>query len=202
MYIKVTDSKELLMTIPTTIYCGEANADLITFLVPMNYGERNLADCMVAMRYVLPSGVGHSEALVYHPEPYKNYLQFSTPVNTRLTAEAGEITLWLSVFHFDEGVVLKTSEIIIPVSPGKNITDYLPADDLEQIDQLAAKVAALETGKADDLSYSPEDKMLQLTAGGTPVGRAIDMSEMVNEDDVINFAPAPSPDEPDAVIHF
>lgn len=202
MYIKVTDSKELLMTIPTTIYCGEANADLITFLIPMNYGERNLADCMVAMRYVLPSGIGHSEALVYHPEPYKNYLQFTTPINTRLTAEAGEITLWLSVFHFDEGVVLKTSEIIIPVSPSKNITEYLPVADLEQIDQLAAKVAALETNKADDLTYDPEDKMLQLTAGGTPVGKAIDMSKMVNEDDVIDFTPVPPADEPDAVIHF
>lgn len=202
MYIKVTDSKELLMTIPTTIYCGEMNADLITFLVPMTYEGRNLADCMVAMRYVLPSGVGHSEALVYHPEPYKEYLQFSTPINTRLTSEAGQITLWLSVFHFDDGVVLKTSEILIPISPSKNISDYFPEEDMEQIDQLAAKVAALETSKADDLSYNAENKVLQLKSNGNLVGSAIDMSEIVNDDGVIDFTPEPSTDDTDAVIHF
>ena len=144
MYIKTNDDKSLIITIPTTIYRGEKNADLITFLVPHYYGEQNVADCKMMMRYVLPSGLGRSEALSYLPETYKDYLQFSTPLDTSMTAERGDVTIWLTAFDSNNDVILKTGEVIITVHQSKDIDAYLPPDDLDQLDDLQARVEALE----------------------------------------------------------
>ena len=91
MYIKMNDDKSLIITVKTTIYRGEGNADMITFLIPKNYNGINIADCSVLMRYVEPDGNGKSEALRLVPEMYKNYYQFSTVVDTGITKEVGDI---------------------------------------------------------------------------------------------------------------
>lgn len=175
MYIKMNDDKSLIVTVPTTIYRGECNADLITFLIPSIYEGKNMADCVMVMRYVFPSGVGRSESLVYQPEMYKNYLQFCTPVDTRFTEERGNIELWLTAFDYDDNVVLKSGEVTISIQQSKDIGAYLPPEELDQIDKLAAKVADLENRKADNLTFNSEDNTIQLTSNGTPIGRKIEV---------------------------
>ena len=211
MYIKMNNDKSLIITVPTTIFRGERNADLITFLIPNEYEGKNIADCAMIMRYVLPSGVGRSESLVYQPEMYKSYLQYSTTVNTRFTEERGDINIWLTAFDYDDNVVLKTGEVNVTVLQSKDINTYLPPDQISQIDELAAKVAELDLNKADNITYDRADKILQLTSNGNLIGDEVDMSDMVNEDDVIYFSAATTPDspefpgnteDPDAVIYF
>ena len=211
MYIKMNSDKNLIITIPTTIYRGENKADLITFLVPAQYGDINLADCAMMMRYILPDGTGKSEPLSYLPEMYKDYLRFSTVANTRLTSDDGEITVWLTAFDADDGVIFKTGEVIVTVEPSKDISGYLPQEDLDEIERLTAKVTELEDGmaeldtrKADNMTYDSDGKILQLTSNGTLIGDPVDMSEMVNEDEVIDFGDQAPSDEGDSddVIHF
>lgn len=175
MYIKMNDDKSLIITVPTTIYRGEKNADVITFLIPAEYEGKNLADCAVSMRYMLPSNTGRSDALVYRPEMYKGYLQYSTPANTRLTSEEGIITAWLTGFDMDDNVIFKTGEVLIPISPSKNITDYLPHEDLDQLDQLSAQVAELERRKADNITFHADDHTLQLLADGAEIGDRVEI---------------------------
>lgn len=177
MYIKMNDDKTLVITVPTTIYRGEKNADLITFLVPAEYEGKLVADCSVVMRYILPGGAGHSDALVYRPEMYKNYLQYSTPVNTRLTAETGVITLWLTGFDMDDNVVFKTGEVPVQIVASKDITAYLPPEDADQLDKLSAQIAALERTKADNLTFHAEDKTIQLVADGAEIGERIEIPD-------------------------
>lgn len=199
MYIKMNSNKSLIVTVPTTIYRGEKNADLITFLIPSEYGNVNLADCAATLRYVMPSGVGRSESLNYLPEMYKSYLQFSTPVNTRFAEERGNITMWLTFFN-DDIVVLKTGEIEVSVSQSKDIIAYLPPDGLDQIDQLSKRMDAMENEKADSMVYDSDENTLQLTANGNRIGALIDMDAVV--DDTVGGAIDEAIDEANKVIHF
>lgn len=177
MYIKMNSDKSLIITIPTTIYRGENKADLITFLVPAQYGDINLADCAMMMRYILPDGTGKSEPLSYLPEMYKDYLRFSTVANTRLTSDDGEITVWLTAFDANDAMVLKTGEVIVDIQPSKDIADYMHQEDLDALDALAMKVAELEEDvddldatKADNLTYDATAQTIQLTANGDLIG--------------------------------
>ena len=206
MIIKMTDDKELATTIKTTLYRGETRADLITFLVPMNYENQNMADCAMVMRYILPDGSGKSEPLSYLPEPYKNYLQFSTVVNTRLTAQDGEVIVWLTAFNNNDAVVLKTGEVIVDIDPSKDITDYMCNDDLDQLDALSAKVSELESGvaelsaeSADNLVYDATAKTLQLSNDGELIGDPVDMSRVVTENE---SDPTAGGSEDDEMIYF
>ena len=149
MIIKMNNSKDLLITIPTTIFRGEKNADLITFLIPMEYEDRNMADCAAVMRYILPDGTGRSEGLNYDPLPYKGYLQFSTVADTRLTKLDGLVTIWLTFFDGNDAVVLKTGEVNVPIAKSKNIYDYMCDEDLDQLDQLVARIEYLDAIKAE-----------------------------------------------------
>lgn len=206
LIIKMTEDKELVITIKTTIFRGETKADLITFLVPMEYEGHNMADCAMVMRYILPNGDGKSEPLSYLPEPYKNYLQFSTVVNTRLTADDGEVTVWLTAYGTNDEMVLKTGETIVDIEPSKDIKDYMSDEDLDELDALTAKMTALESDmaelsaeSADNIMYDPDAKTLQLTNDGELIGDPVDMSKVVpeNEED-------PSADESDndEIIYF
>lgn len=176
MYIKMNDDKSLVITIPTTIYRGEVNADLITFLVPAEYQGKNMADCAMLMRYITPDNLGKSEALSYKPEMYKGYLQFSTVVNTRLTAKEGDITVWLTALDNNDAVVLKTGEVIVTISPSKDIADYMSDEDMDQLDQLAAQVEELKKQKADNIVFHAEDSTIQLVSEGVEIGDRITLA--------------------------
>ena len=175
MYIKMNSDKNLIITVLTTIYRGDKNADLITFLLPAEYEGKNIADCSITMRYVLPNGIGRSDSLVYQPEMYKGYLQYSTPVNTRLTSEEGVVTIWLTGFDMDDNVLFKTGEVPVTISPSKDITDYLPPEDLDQMDQLAAQVADLERRKADSITFHAEDNTIQLLSNHSEIGDRVEI---------------------------
>lgn len=176
MYIKMNGDKSLIITIPTTIYRGERNADLITFLVPAEYEGKNIADCAMLMRYINPDNVGKSEALSYKPEMYKGYLQYSTVANTKITSLEGDITVWLTALDTNDDVILKTGEAVITVYPSKDIADYLSSEDMDQLDRLEAQVQALQKQKADNIVFHAEDSTIQLVSEGNEIGDRITIS--------------------------
>ena len=175
MYIKMNNDKSLIITVPTAIYQGEANADLITFLVPSEYEGVNLANCSVAMRCILPSGVGGSDSLVCLSEMHRGYLQYSTPVQPRFTSEEGTIIAWLTFFSAENNAVFKTSKVLIEIEPSQDITESLPDEDLDQLDQLAAQIADLDRRKADNIVLNDEDNTIQLLANDEGIGDRIQL---------------------------
>ncbi len=186
--IKMEKDKSLLTTIPATILQGESAADAITILLPQRYGEIMMADCTVLVRYILPSGAGKSDELSPSPVPYNNeLLQYHFPVDSELTAQSGKIELWLTALDFDDRVVFKTGSAFVPVQPSKNIIDYLPPEELNQLDRLAQQVELLSKTKADNIEYNPVEKTLQLSAGGTSIGDIIDTEDIADDSTVIEF---------------
>ena len=173
MYIKMQDDKSLLITVPTTIYRGETNADLITFLLPSVYGDKSIADCTVSMRYVLPDGTGYSDTLALAPELYKTYCQYVVPVDTKLTALEGKVTLWVTAVDAHESVVIKTGETVVTVRPSRDIAAYFTQGKIDQLDLMDVKLARLECGKADNLVYDKTESSLRLSAMGAQIGDSI-----------------------------
>ena len=116
----------------------------------------------------------------------------------------------------NDNLTLKTGSIYINVTPSKDITDYFSPESRDQLEQLTIKVSKLEKEKADNIMYDSEEKYLQLTSQGKPIGDQLDMSSVDtggNEDDeVIDFDNPTTSTDPDVdtgteedaddVIHF
>lgn len=188
------NDKSLITTIQSKIYQGERNADTLVFLVPMEFENKNLADCTLLLRYILPNGSGRSEELEMDVEPYNNHYRYKLKASSRFTEVSGNIELWLSVIDMYDNFILKSGTMFINVTPSKNISDYLSDEDLDQLDKLSAKVELLERNKADDILYDNKKRALQLSSNGIPIGAEVDISSAVSGDEVIDF------DEDDVII--
>lgn len=204
MYVmKLGVDKSLTTTIHAKIYQGEKNADTLVFLAPKKYENTNLADCDLMLRYILPSGYGKSEELEMEPIPYNdNYYRYHLKVTTELTEVPGEIELWLTAIDMNDNVILKSDTAEIEIWPAKNISDYFSPDDLDQLDRLSAQVEILSREKADGLTYDEDQRHIQLTADGVPVGNIIvvpsdDFNEDAGEDwgDMDDSGSSGKPDE-------
>lgn len=198
MVIKMTEDKSLLITIPTTIYRGERRADVLRFLIPSVYENINLADCALMMRYIRADGSGKSEALEYLPELYKGYLQYSTMVNTRLTAEDGDVIVWLTAYGDNDAVVLKTGELTLDILPSRDVADYMSDEDMDELEELNEKVRMLEATKADNIICNIEEDELQLTSNGELIGDPVDLGQITGG----SSGDSSQDDGSDAVIHF
>jgi len=203
--IKMNADKSLQTTIHANIYQGEKNADTLVFLIPKLYGNQNVADCDLLMRYILPSGYGRSEALELALEPYNSdYYRYDLKLDTKLTEFAGDIEIWLSAISLNDNVVFKTGSVELTVLPSKDIADYLDPKSRDQLDKLSEKVSKLEVEKADNIFYDEEDNYLQLSSNGSAIGNKIDMSKVKGDDEVIDFDQVPDipDDDNDNVIYF
>lgn len=186
--IKMESDKTLFTTIESTIFEGESGADVITFLVPKHYNDIDLADCTMLCRYLLPDGTGYSDVLNLHSTSYNDDLyQYALPVSSKLTLKPGKVELWLTAIDYINKTVLKTDTASIKITESKNIVDYLSDEELNQLDELAAKIEEIEALQVDSLIYNPDEKTLQLFANGTPIGSSISTEEIADDDKVILF---------------
>lgn len=202
--IKMNADKTLQTTIHANIYQGEKNADMLVFLIPKLYGNQNVADCDLLMRYILPSGYGRSEALELALEPYNsNYYRYDLKLDTKLTELAGDIEIWLSAISLNDNVVFKTGGVELTVLPSKDIADYLDPKSRDQLDKLSEKVSKLESEKADNIFYDENGDYLQLSSNGSAIGNKVDMSKVKGDDGAIDFDQTSDvPGDEDSAIYF
>lgn len=202
--IKMNADKTLQTTIHANIYQGEKNADMLVFLIPKLYGNQNVADCDLLMRYILPSGYGRSEALELALEPYNsNYYRYDLKLDTKLTELAGDIEIWLSAISLNDNVVFKTGSVELTILPSKDIADYLNPKSRDQLDKLSEKVSKLESEKADNIFYDESGDYLQLSSNGSAIGNKVDMSKVKGDDGAIDFdQTADVPGNDDSAIYF
>lgn len=184
--IKMNEDKSLMTTVKSKIYQNEKNADTLVFLVPMHYEDKNIAECTVILRYILPNKVGRSEELEMCPEPYKDYYQYRLKVSSTLTNIPGKIELWLSIIDANDDLLMKSDNIFVTVYPTKDITRYLSPNDRNQLDKLSEKVAQLEMRKADNIFFDEDEQYLQLTSNGSPIGDKVNMTAYVGGE-IIEF---------------
>ncbi len=182
MYIiKMNDDKSLMTTRKTHIYRGEKDADTITFLLPQTYAGKDLASCRMFVRFVLPSGTGHSEEIAINSEMYKSYYRYDFNVSSMITYEPGQIEIWLTAIDAENSIILKTGAVNIDVEDHTDIVSSFSEDDSDQLDAIEAELTRLNEEKADNWIYFNDDYELQLLASGHPIGDRLNVRE-VHED--------------------
>ena len=132
----------------------------------------------------------------------KDYYQFRLNATSHFTENVGDIDLWLTAINFEDDVVLHTDTTTVTITQHVKIENHLPPERVDQLDKLAAKVEGMEGGFVNNLKYDKDQETLQLTHNGAPVGDVIDVTTMVNHDDVIYFPDGEPESDPDAVIYF
>lgn len=199
--ILINDDNTMTTTCKKRIVQRSKLVDNLIFLVKPIYGKYNMADFTVALEYMLPvSNKYRCEFLTLSQETYNDYLVYILPVNTRLTAEAGNIELKLTFLlsDLDESGnsiqrVRKITSAFIDVVPNSAWSDVIPDCALSAIDQriikLDAQIKAMnELGaiisdvKADNLSYNESTNELQLMSGDMPIGSKVILSAAYDED--------------------
>ena len=176
MIIKMTGDKQLLVTVPSTIYRGENNADLLTFYVPANYDGHNIAEYEATLRYVRPDGTGTFENLSFAQSPYPDYVELSTKAKSQFTSQAGTVYVWLTFLDANNSIVLKTGEAAINIAENKDIHDYFDPEDLDQFDRIFLRLEQLDSEKADSVDLDAH--ILRLTSNGNPIGDAVVLEDV------------------------
>lgn len=166
--------------------------DELRFLVEPEYKGYAMSNFTLMMQYLTPATHKHkSEVLELASTTYKDYLQYTLPIDTDLTAEAGEVELQLTFSCADmnaEGKAIQRVRKIAPftinILPISAWADIIPDEALNAIDQrlimVNAQIKAMEemqiafdNSKADDLSF--ENDQLQLLANGNKIGKIVSL---------------------------
>lgn len=192
--ILVNDDNTLLTSQKSRIMQRSKLVDELWFLASQTYNGYSMADCTVLLEYVLPvSREYHTEILTLSEELYEKKLKYLVPVDTKLTAEPGDIEVQLSFVYSDldeDGSsiqrVRKTSSEKITIVPITAWSDIIPDSALTALDQRIIKMDAqikaindanksINKSKADNLSYDEDTNAIQLTADGKPIGDKVQL---------------------------
>lgn len=210
-YIKLDENMNLVVTVNEPLYRGDNLNRKITYLVPKTVGEIDMLTASIFLTFVRADGVPDIVILERQEEPYnESYYKYVLPVTCKLTMFPGEVCTWMQIFAGTPSnpIVSKSGECMLYIQNSKNSDDYISDHSITAMYQLYAKInehsdrldevsEELAT-KADGLVYDPEAELFTLTSDGKEVGDPVDVSDMVNKDDVIHFdsgdAPAGNPD--------
>lgn len=165
------------------------------FLAEPTYNGYDMSACTVVMEYILPiSKKYHSDILELSEEGYQEYLKYVVPIDSKLTAETGEVELQLTFIYSDldengESVqrVRKTSTAKLNIVPISAWSDIIPDSALGALDQRIIKMdaqlkeiadinEAYSAAKADNIKYDADAQTLQLLSGTKEIGDKVSLS--------------------------
>lgn len=151
MYIKMEEDKSLHIPAKYAIYRGENNVDQMVFLLPSQYEELPIAECVVICNYILPNGSGGYRTLNMEQELYRDSLQYSMILDAELTEMAGTVVVWLTILTSDHQTVLKTGEATVQIYTIRSLSEYPAQDSTSSSSESAATVVNLQATDASVL---------------------------------------------------
>lgn len=193
--ILVNDDNTLTTTRKQRIMQRSKLFDALWFLVFPTYNEHEIAGCTTLLEYILPVSRKYcSEILTLSEEKYNGYLKYVLPVDTELTAEAGNIELQISFVYTDLDAsgnsiqrVRKTSTTSIEIVPISAWSDIIPDCALAALDQRIIKIdsqikaindinSMISDTKADNIKYDSDGNTLQLMSGKKEIGDKVTLN--------------------------
>lgn len=159
----------------------------LRFLVDPVYSNNqlNMADYVCVLEYRTPISNRYTPVVLTPSEElYKDKLEYILNIDTKITAEVGQVELqlkWMSVEMLSNGSfgehVRITGSTTIDVLPTNKWSDYIASSDLDSIaqmiltnqaqaEQLKIYADYLSMTKADGIKYDEETNELSLTANG------------------------------------
>lgn len=130
-YIKLTEDKDLEITVREPIYRGEKlNGELI-FLLPEQVDELMIEQSLVYLSYIRADGHADVVYLERLEEKYnETYFQFTLPITSRLTRFPGQMNVFLQIFSGDpvDPQIVKSGELCLTVEESPDMDQYFQAD--------------------------------------------------------------------------
>lgn len=225
--IMVNDDNSMTATQKKRIVQRSKLIDDLWFLVKPEYNGYNMADFTVLLEYLAPVSKRYrTDILTLNADTYNGYLKYTLPINTSITAEAGEVELMLTflLVELDEngnGVqrARKITGTKISITPISAWSDIIPDCALSALDQRIIKMdaqikalnetsAVMADSKADSITYDEETNALQLKAGDKLIGDKVIISNVGLDEDglpVVDFAgisAKPEDDNSNDVVEF
>lgn len=196
------ENKTMIHTSISTVYQGENLSDTLVFLIPQTVGDVVVENCKVYVYYLRPDGIYDYDELIKESFDYKEYHQYHFPVTSKFTASVGVVKLSLQL-NSSPDIILKTGETTIEVCSPGDVADI--SSQISALYKLSKRIDDIEANKADNIFYNAEEKFIQLSASGNPIGDKLSTSDISDDgDEVIDFDQANVivPDSEDEVIRF
>lgn len=196
------DDNEIVASHREVIMQRSKLIDEVWFLVNPKYKtiENDMSIFSVMLEYLLPvSKSYHSLELVKDEEGYEEYLKYVVPLDTNLSAEAGDIQLQLTFVYVgldadgkDVQKVRKTKPAKLHITPIAAWGDIIPDSALSALDQRIIKTQAqinelgyyaeiINQNQVDNLVYDDNSETLQLMAGDKGVGNKVSVRDMLED---------------------
>lgn len=167
----------------------------LRFLVPIQYNEINMDGFTAVLEYRLPITKDYAiEILTVQSELYADeYLDYRLPVDTKLTAEPGEVEIQLTFIKAQLDAsgnstqyVRKTLPTTITITPVASWSDVVPDTVLTALDQrivalnltveqLSSLADVINQNKADGIVIDGDQ--VQLTSNGQPIGSPVTLQQ-------------------------
>ena len=155
-YIKLLDDMRLIVTWADEIYRGDNMSSAIPFLFPLRVGTIDVAASTVFLNYIGADGVPDTVILEPCERMYDDrHYQYAIPVTCKLSANPGEVTMWLQFYTGDaEHPTIKNSgECKIRILDSQDIDGCDHEDQNTVIYQFKENIEKL--GEA--LRYTPQE---------------------------------------------
>ena len=196
------DDNEIVASHREVIMQRSKLIDEVWFLVNPKYKtiENDMSIFSVMLEYLLPvSKSYHSLELVKDEEGYEEYLKYVVPLDTNLSAEAGDIQLQLTFVYVgldadgkDVQKVRKTKPAKLHITPIAAWGDIIPDSALSALDQRIIKTQAqinelgyyaeiINQNQVDNLVYDDNSETLQLMAGDKGIGNKVSVRDMLED---------------------
>lgn len=169
MILKMSKDKTLIVTVPSTTYKDEHNAETIKIIMPKQVDNKDLKQCSIWLCFIneekLGKAIDISEFLTdYSPSNY--YVEF--PMDNIFTYVAGEVKIWLKLLDGQTEMVDKTNYVIkhICKHPDEELEGEVTEQERSVLESLALKLDATSiqlgevTAKVEDI-ISGEEQITQ-----------------------------------------
>lgn len=144
----MNEDKSLSCTVKTTLHQREKLVDKIQFLIPNMYGDINLQESVVLLKYIDQGNIPHAEKLVMEEELYKEeFIRCIMDVDTNFTRFAGDVKICLSflMLNGENGLheeVMHSGETTISIVPLDDYFAFVSDDSLQVIDKVMVELEA------------------------------------------------------------
>lgn len=200
--ILINDDNSLTKSITARIMHRSNMVDKIHFLASPTYNDYDMTQFSVVMEYVSPiSRKYRVEVLTPQEELYKEKLEYILPVDTKLTAEVGDVEIkftFTMVDMLEDGTKIErvrtTDTTTLCVIPIDNWSDQIADSDLgnlaeimlaiqAQNEKAKAIMEAMYANKADNLVLDEETGTLKLKSGDTVLSEIStdDLGDVISE---------------------
>ena len=165
----MSKDKTLIMTVPSTTYKDEHNAETIKVIMPKQIDNKDLKHCSVWLCFINEEKLGKAIDVTEFLSDYSSthyYVEF--PMDNIFTYVAGEVKIWMKLLDSETEMVDKTNYVTkyIQTHPDEDLEGEITEQERSVLESITLKLDATSirlgevTAKVEDI-ISGEEQIIQ-----------------------------------------